>query len=186
MTELQVLKERIQMLQEEMDVYEREFQYHTEKAKNAQKKGNALYEEQKELEEQRKTLEMTEITQDEIKTVMSQLKQLQVVLTNDIVSKIDLYICSFSNIGADGDDLYWKQEEADKYLRELHIEIRRTELTEKGLEFSVYIKTNRPVVKEIIQNYINIPTDESSSYYWSKEEYPCVKFMKDVSIGELV
>lgn len=184
MAELQVLKERIQMMQEEMDAYERIYQYHTEKAKTAQQKSNELYEEQKELEEQKKTLEMTAMSQDEIDTVLSQLKQLQALLTNDIVSKIDLYICGFTNKDSYGDDMYWKKEEADKYLRELHIDIRRTELTEKGLSFSIYMKTNRPVVKEMIQNYINIAPDEYDNYYWSKEEYPTTKFMKEVLVSK--
>ncbi len=184
MTEIQVLNKRIQIIQEEMDAYEREYQYHTEKAKTAQKKSNDLYEEQKELEKQKQSLEMTAMTQEEIQTVLSKLKQLQVVLTNDMVSKIDLFICGFTNKDPYGDNLYWKKDEADKYLRELHIDIRRTELTEKGLEFSIYVKTNRPVVKEMIQSYIYIAPDEYDNYYWTKEEYPTTKFMKEVLVSK--
>jgi hypothetical protein len=182
MNELQVLKERIQMLQEEMDAYEREYQYHTEKAKTAQKKSNELYEEQKELEDQRKSLEITAMTQDDIDIVLSQLKQLQVLLTSDIVSNINLHICDVS-ISIEN-ECCMRKEEMDKYLRELHIEIRRTELTEKGLDLSIYVKTNRPIVKEMIKNYMNIESDDSS-YYWSKEEYPTTKFMKDVFISKV-
>jgi DNA repair exonuclease SbcCD ATPase subunit len=185
MTELQVLKERIQILQEEMDAYGKIYQYHYEKKEEAGKKIKELENEQKELEEQRKTLEMTAITQEEIQIVMSQLKQLQVVLTNDIVSKIDLFICGVS-ISIEN-ECYMTQDKVDKYNRQLHIDIRRTELTEKGLEFSIYLKTNRPVVKDIIKKHINItPYDEYDDYYWSKEEYPTTKFMKDVSIDEML
>ncbi len=187
MTEIQVLKERIQMLEEEMDAYGQVYKYHYEKKEEAGKKIKELENEQKELEQQRRTLEMTAMTQEEIDTVLSQLKQLQAVLTNDIVSEISLMVCGFT---ITVDDLYYQEKFSKKdavgnFLRDLHIEIRETTFTEKGIKYWIRMKTNRPVVRDIIKKYINItPYDEYDNYYWSKEEYPTTKFMKEVLVAK--
>jgi hypothetical protein len=46
------------------------------------------------------------------------------------------------------------------------------------------MKTNRPVVKEMIKSYINIAEYDDTSYYWTKEEYPTTKFMKEVLVAK--
>jgi hypothetical protein len=70
-------------------------------------------------------------------------------------------------------------EKIEKYLRELLIVITRSEITDNGLSISLLIKTNRPVVKELIQNQINIPSEEDcdTNYFWNKEIYPDRKIM---------
>jgi hypothetical protein len=178
MSEIQEIIEKIALLEKEIASCEKQFEYHTEQAKLFQKKSNTLYEEQVELMEKQKILEMETITEEEKNTILAEIHKLKFILNSDVISSCSIYISKFEL--STEDKMYLTSEKIEKYIKELLIVITRSEITDNGLSISVLIKTNRPVVKELIQNHINIPSEEDcdTNYFWSKEIYPERKIIK--------
>jgi len=176
MSELQAIEKKIYEIQEDINGYEGCYQNHMRHAEQAKRTLERLSEELDELESQKALLQQAELTDEEQKKVMYQLQQLRAVVNSDIVNEVDLYIIDFSI--SPSEECYYTVEEEKKHLGELHILIPRTELTEDGLNLHVTVKTNRPVVKALIKESMNVEP-EGNNYFWNTKDFPGKRCMKD-------
>ncbi len=176
MNKLQMLEKKIQEIQEEIDGYEALYETHMQEAEVLQKKMKPLCEELQELQNEKRILQLSELTEEELEKIRSQLHQLRTVVNSDIIQEVNLVIINFSLTPSE--EHYLTDEQIAKHLGELYILLPGTELTEKGLSLHVTVKTNRPVVKALLQESMNVEP-EGNWYFWSREETPTKRLMKD-------
>jgi hypothetical protein len=176
MSTLQTLENKMKTIQEEIDGYEQLYEMRMQEAELLKKKMAPLCEELHELEQQKKLLQLSELTEEELQKIRSQLHQLRMVVNSDIIEEVDLVIIDFSLTPSEED--YMTDVQIAKHLGELYILLPGTELTEKGLKLHITVKTNRPVVKALLHESMNVKP-EGNWYFWSREETPTKRLMKE-------